>query len=102
MTRSAIDLTCKIDGTRTSSTGVGIFVDGYYNPGWFGMPASSLIYGFCLRLFSVIGRVVIEEGALLMLPLAFASIFFGIRTNGSVLADVLATTVLFMPRLRHR
>ena len=80
------------------------------------MLASSLIYDFCLRLFSVIGRVVIEEGALLMLPLAFARFFFGIRTDGSVLADVLGTTVLFMatvglywvgsqlfmPRLRHR
>ena len=31
-----------------------------------------------------------------MRPLAFASIFLGIRTDGSVLADVLGTTALFM------
>ena len=116
MTRSAIDLTYKINGTRTSSTGIGIFIDGYYNLGWFGMLAASIMYGFCLRLLSGIAKIVIEEKAMLMLPLAFASIFMGIRTDGSVLADVLGTTVLFMaalglfwlgsrlfmPRLRHR
>ena len=116
MTQSAIDLTYKINGTRTSSTGIGIFIDGYYNLGWFGMLAASIIYGFCLRLLSGIAKIVVEERAMLMLPLAFASIFMGIRTDGSVLADVLGATVLFMaalglfwlgsrlfiPRLRHR
>lgn len=96
LTQSGIDITYKLNGSRTSSTGIGIFVDGYYNLGWYGMLAASLIYGFCLRLFSTIGRVVIEEGALLMLPLAFAGIFLGIRTDGFVLSDILGPTVLFM------
>lgn len=99
MTQSAIDFTYKLNGTRTSSTGIGIFIDGYYNLGWWGLLAAACLYGFCMKLFSTVGRVVIEQRSFLLLPLSFSAIYLGVRTDGAVLSDVLGTGVLFLATL---
>jgi hypothetical protein len=46
MTVAGVDLYEKIAGSRGSSTGIGVFVDGYYILGWFGVLLASIITVF--------------------------------------------------------
>lgn len=88
MTGAGVDLTEKVTGSRHSSTGVGVFADGYYILGWFGVVLASLTYGLALRAYSVIARSVVRSRAVVMYPLVFMGIYVGLRADGWWLTDV--------------
>lgn len=94
MTSAGVDLTEKIAGHQSSSTGIGIFVDGYYIMGWLGVLFASVSYGVMLRIYSEIAKPVIESHATVMLPLVFMGIFLGMRTDGWWLTDVVGAAVI--------
>lgn len=94
MTGAGIRLTEKIAGHESSSTGIGIFVDGYYLLGWFGVLFTSMSYGLVLRAYTSIARPVVEEESTIMLPLVFMGIFLGMRADGWWLTDVVGAAVI--------
>jgi len=99
MTGAGIGLTEKVTGGRHSSTGVGVFVDGYYMFGWLGVVFASATYGFALRAYSAIARAVVRGRALVMYPLAFMGIYAGLRADGWWLTDVAGPTVFLLVAL---
>jgi len=94
MTGAGIDLTEKVTGTRHSSTGIGVFVDGYYIFGWLGVLLASVTYGLALRAYSMIGRAVVRNRAVVMYPLVFMGLYAGLRADGWWLTDVAGPMVL--------
>lgn len=88
MTGAGIDLTEKVTGRRHSSTGIGVFVDGYYMLGWLGVVLASLAYGLALGMYSQISRSIVRNRALVMYPLVFMGIHVGLRADGWWLTDV--------------
>lgn len=88
MTGTGVDLTEKVTGFRNSSTGVGVFADGYYIFGWLGVILVSLTYGFALSAYSAIARSVVRSRAAVMYPLAFMGLYAGLRADGWWLTDV--------------
>ena len=94
MSNAGIDLHEKIDGHRLSSTGIGVFVDGYYNGGWLGFLIGIVIVAAALRFVSEIAWGVMEGESLLMYPLMFAALMMGLRVDGWLLVDYLGQTVV--------
>lgn len=96
MSNAGVDLTEKVTGLRHSSTGIGIFVDGYYILGWIGVFLTSITYGLALRAYSVIARAVVVSRAVVMYPLIFMGIFAGLRADGWWLTDVAGPMVFVL------
>ena len=96
MSDAGVNLTEKVTGRRNSSTGIGVFVDGYYMLGWFGVLLASITYGVSLRAYSAIARSVVARRAFVMYPLAFIGIFAGLRSDGWWLIDVAGPTVIVL------
>jgi hypothetical protein len=88
MTGEGRELYFKISGGYTgSSTGVGAFVDGYYNDGWIGVFVFSALVGVVIGLTSVVARDVVARRAVLLYPLAFFGAVVGLRIDGNFLGD---------------
>jgi len=88
MTVAGVDLTEKVMGHRLSSTGIGIFVDGFYNLGWIGFILASISYGLALKIYAEITKPILKNNAFAMYPLVFMGIFVGSRIDGWWLTDV--------------
>lgn len=99
MTVAGIDLTEKVAGHRFSSTGVGLFVDGYYMFGWLGLLLASATYGLTLRAYSTIARVIVRRRAVVMYPLVLMGISVGLRATGWWLTDVVGPLVFALVML---
>jgi hypothetical protein len=93
MSGAGVDLNEKVTGFRNSSIGIGVFVDGYYILGWFGVLLASITYGLSLGAYSAIARSVVAKRAVVMYPLLFMGIFAGLRSDGGWLIDVAGPAV---------
>jgi hypothetical protein len=96
MSNAGEDLYEKVTGFRGSSVGVGVFVDGYYILGWFGVLLASVTYGLSLRAYSAIARSVVARRAVVMYPLAFMGISAGLRSDGMWLVDVAGPVIIVL------
>jgi hypothetical protein len=96
MSVAGVDLNEKVTGFRTSSEGIGVFVDGYYILGWFGVLLASITYGVSLRAYSTIARSVVERRAVVMYPLVLMGIYAGLRSDGWWLIDVAEPAVFVL------
>lgn len=63
ITQTSRDFHYKISGNRGSSTGMGIFLSGYYNAGWLGVLLVAGTCGWILAQTSAIASVVLERKA---------------------------------------
>jgi hypothetical protein len=96
MTASPAEFNTKITGGVGSSTGQGVFVDGYYNLGWLGVFIVSVAVGCFLAWTSVFAAEVIRDRALLWLPMAFVGSYMAFRIDGSFLIDYWGLFVMFV------
>jgi hypothetical protein len=87
MTSAGAEFSYKIIGDDSTYTGVGVFVDGYYNLGWFGVIAVGLSVGCILAWTSTFAAEVYAAGALIWLPAALLGSMMGFRIDGNFLAD---------------
>lgn len=87
MTSSGMEFHYKIRGNENSSTGQGVFVNGYYNLGWWGVIAVGIAVGCILAWTSAIAAEVYRADALLWLPMALLGSFMAFRIDGHFLAD---------------
>lgn len=92
-------LTEKVHGFSTSSTGIGIFADGYYNFGWFGVILSAVTYGLALSAYRCIARPIIAHKAFALYPLALVGVTVAIRPDGWWLLDVAGPIILVLAGL---
>lgn len=89
MTAAGPDIHYRITGYLNSATGLGIFVDGYYNLGIIGVIINALGAGLMLAYTSALAGVVIERRALLWMPLALLGSHMAFRIDGFFLGDYL-------------
>jgi len=87
LTNSGVDLNYKIYGNDASAEGTGIFIDGYYNLGWFGLILGSMICGWVLSQISAIARIITTNKAFIYYPINFFGIFIAFRIDGTIISD---------------
>lgn len=87
MTGAGTKFTEKILGFNTSSTGLGVFISGYYDLGWFGLIGASILVGITLAWYRavIIAAQISESTTLLIMGL------FGHWTAFMVSGDYLST-----------
>lgn len=88
MTVAGVDFNEKVAGFRTTSTGTGVFIDGYYNLGWVGFLFTAFSFGLALRIYANIAKPVLHHNCFVMYPLVFKGIHVALRADGWWLADV--------------
>jgi hypothetical protein len=89
MSISGGELSYKISGTSTSSEGLGIFIDGYYNAGWLGLICYSFITGFIISQTSKISEIIVNKKSYILYPLIFLGMFSVFRIDGFFMTDIL-------------
>ncbi|MDG4550487.1 MAG: hypothetical protein P9F19_14170 [Candidatus Contendobacter sp.] len=89
ITRSGVEFNVKVTGFDTSSTGMGLFVSGYYNLGWLGLIFASILAGWILAIFAAISRSVISSSSVILLPVGLLGSFMAFRIDGHFVADYL-------------
>src|SRR5262249_44596248 len=75
MTSSGIEFSTKLTGSDATSIGQGVFVDGYYNLGWWGVILVGLAVGGILTWTSAIASIVYRHRAMLWLPIGLLGSF---------------------------
>lgn len=94
MTASGPAFHYKVTGSDTSSTGIGVFVDGYYNMGWWGLIVVGIAVGCMLAWTSAFAVEVYRARALIWLPVALLGSLMAFRIDGGFLPDYCGTFVL--------
>ena len=87
MTSSGTRFNDKVTGRDTSSTGQGVFIDGYYNLGWWGVILVGVIVGVIMAWTSAVAAVVYRARASLWMPIALLGSLMAFRIDGSFLGD---------------
>jgi hypothetical protein len=94
MTQTSVDFNQKITGSDSSSTGMGVFVSGYYNAGWLGMILTAALVGWLLANTSAVAAAIVSQRGLLMMPVGLLGVYMAFRIDGHVVADYLGSFVL--------
>ena len=87
LTSSGSDLNYKMYGNDASAEGTGIFIDGYYNLGWFGLILGSIICGWVLSQISAIAKIITLNKSYIFYPVNFFGIFIAFRIDGTIISD---------------
>jgi hypothetical protein len=87
ITASGQEFHFKITGGMTSSTGQGVFINGYYNAGWIGAISVGIIVGVILAWSSTLATEIFKSQALIWTPFALLGGFMAFRIDGHFLAD---------------
>ena len=96
ITQSGPKFNKKITGSDRSSTGMGLFVNGFYNLGWLGLFSVSILTSVMLVVYSAFSRAVINAGSIVMLPISQLGNFMAFRIDGHFVADYLGAFVQVM------
>jgi hypothetical protein len=95
MSASGREFHIKVTGVDNSQTGHGIFINGYYNLGWWGLIIVSIFAGCALAFTSQFAAAVYRSRVILWLPLALLGSLMAFRIDGHFLNDYWGPTLLF-------
>lgn len=95
MSNSGADFYYQLTGQVGSASGHGIFVNGYYNLGWWGVIFVGITAGCMLGTTSVFAARVYETRATLWMPFALLGSYMAFRIDGDFLTDYWGPFVLF-------
>ena len=96
LTSSGSDLNYKMYGNDASSEGTGIFIDGYYNLGWFGLMIGSIICGWVLSQISAIAQIITQNKSFIFYPINFFGIFIAFRIDGTIISDYFGQFIIII------
>jgi hypothetical protein len=96
LTRSGTDLNYKMYGNDASAEGTGIFIDGYYNLGWFGLFFGSIICGWILSQMSSIAKIIAFNKSFLFYPIILFGIFIAFRIDGTIISDYFGQFIIII------
>jgi len=77
----------KVTGVEGSASAPGVFADGYFNWGWWGVLVVGLSMGCMLAFTSGFARTVFRSRALIWLPVALSGNIMAFRIDGTFLSD---------------
>lgn len=86
----------KISALSGSSDSSGVFIEGYYNFGWIGLLASSLLVGLSITIYKAMIYTIIRNKLYALYFLIFAGHLTSFRIDGMILADYLGTLVIII------
>lgn len=93
LTSAGQNLHYDLTGFRNSSTGIGIFVDGFYNLGVVGVLLSGALTGLILGCTSAFAQGVLQRRVALLIPLALSGSYMAYRIDGYLLGDFIGPFV---------
>jgi hypothetical protein len=86
------ELTYLIFGFTTSSTGVTLFAEAYWNYGWQGVFVLMTVFSVIIAIFSRFSLFQIAHQNWVFLPVVFIGVNIGIRIDGYFVTDVIGKT----------
>lgn len=96
ISRSGADFYTKVTGQTGSSTGLGIFVSGYYNGGWLGLLVASALCGWVLAQTSRVAVEIVSRRSLVLMPFAFMGVYMAFRIDGHFIVDYLGVFIFLL------
>ena len=81
-------------GSRSSSSGAGVFAEAYWAMGWGGVIVYMTIYGVILGVLTNLAARSLREGKWLLLPVMLMALQIGFRTDGHYISDVAGASVI--------
>jgi hypothetical protein len=93
------DFTYLTKGFRSSSTGIGIFAEAYWNGGWLAVILSSAYIGMLFAILSRLSLSFMLNSAWIFLPCIFLSIKMGFRVDGYFANDYVGAPVIYFSYL---
>jgi len=96
MSDAGADFHYKITGYRNSSTGIGVFISGYYQYGFLGVIFASIFCGWFLSQTSAMCHYMIKQKAFLLLPLGMIGIYVAFRVDGEIVSDYIGFYIFFL------
>jgi hypothetical protein len=96
MSEAGSDFHYKITGFRSSSTGLGVFISGYYQFGILGFIFASFFCGWFLAQTSAMCRYMTEKKAYLLLPVGMIGLYVAFRIDGEIVTDYIGLYVFFL------
>ncbi len=90
------ELNEQMTGSYGSSTGVGLFVGGYYCLGWPGVILVSVMAGWILSIFATVSRSIVASGVTIGLPVGLFGNFMAFRIDGYFVGDFLGPFAMIM------
>ena len=85
----------KVTGVEGSASAPGVFADGYFNRGWWGVLVVGLSLGCMLACTSGFAHAVFRSRALIWLPVALSGNIMAFRIDGTFLSDYAGPFVTF-------
>ena len=93
MTTAGSKLTEKVLGFNTSSTGLGVFISGYYDLGWFGLIGASALVGFILAWYRAIIVAAQHSQSITLLIIGLLGHWTAFLVSGDYLASYLGSSL---------
>ena len=93
MTNAGVNFNNKVRGSETTSTGLGVFISGYYDFGWFGLISVSVLVGFILAWYRSIIIAAQYSQSTTLLVIGLVGHFTAFHVSGDYMANYLGTTV---------
>lgn len=76
-----------VNGSMSSQSWMGMFVESYWNFGWFGVPLLMIPLGMLHFFYGRVTQFVMTGGSWLHFPIVFFGLWLGIRVDGSIVGD---------------
>jgi hypothetical protein len=95
ITDVGVDFNEMMYGTRTSSTGIGIYGEAYWNGGWSLVVASGIAIGILFAILERSANRFCSRPLWLLLPCAFLGIKMGLRIDGWFAPDYVGSAVIY-------
>lgn len=93
MTTAGANLTDKVLGFNTSATGLGVFISGYYDLGWFGLIGASALAGFILAWYRAVIVAAQHSQSTTILIIGLLGHWTAFFVSGDYLASYLGPSV---------
>jgi hypothetical protein len=95
MTASGREFHIKVTGAENSQTAHGVFINGYYNLGWWGIIIVGVFAGCALACTSAFAAAVFRARVVIWLPLALLGSLMAFQIDGHFLSHYWGPSVLF-------
>jgi hypothetical protein len=96
ITSVGVEFSDLVIGMRTTSTGIGVFGEAYWNGGWLAVVWTSFLIGLIFALLSQIALLSMSREEWIFLPCIFLGIRMGFRIDGWFAADYIGSFVFYV------
>jgi len=96
ITSGGLEFNRIVFGSRSSSLGIGVFADAYYNGGYLMLLIACGFIGFIFSILSRLAFIALQKKAFAFLPCIFLGIKMGFRIDGRFVSDYFGAMVMLV------